>query len=124
MAVLLVISDPEEAAGLSHLLQEADCTTHTVGSPAELKKRISEKAVMAIIMDLDSVAIDNRTIREIASAFPTIPLLCFSKERVHPELKDSIRDHIYACLTKPIDPDELRYWLKCIRKDDLDLTVG
>jgi DNA-binding NtrC family response regulator len=124
MDVLLVISDPEEATGLSHLLQEADCTAHTVGSPAELKKRISEKAVMAIMIDLDSVAIDNRSIREIASAFPTIPLLCLSKERFHPELKDSILDYIYACLTKPIDLDELRYWLKCIRKDEFDLTLG
>jgi hypothetical protein len=39
-------------------------------------------------------------------------------------LRDSIRDHIYACLTKPIDPDELVYWLKCIREDDRSLTVG
>jgi hypothetical protein len=27
-------------------------------------------------------------------------------------------------LTKPIDPDELNYWLKCIREDDQSLTVG
>ena len=79
---------------------------------------------MAVIIDLDSVAVDNRTIRSLALQFPKIPFLCLSKERFHPELKDSIRDHIYACLIKPIDPDELGYWLKCIREDDRSLTIG
>ena len=117
-------ADPEERAGIFRLLQEAGCIAQTVGSPAELKNRLSEKGCVAVIMDIDSVAVDNRTIRDLASAFPTIPFLCISKERFHPQLRDSIRNHIYACLTKPIDPDELSYWLKCIREDDRELTVG
>jgi len=32
-------------------------------------------------------------------------------------LKDAIRNHIYACLTKPVDMDEITYWLRCIRED-------
>ena len=117
-------ADPEESTGISFLLKEADFSTQSAASPAELKKKMKEASFMAVIIDLDSVAVDNRTIRDLASQFPTIPFLCLSKERFHPELKDSIRDHIYACLTKPIDPDELGYWLKCIREDDRSLTVG
>ena len=117
-------ADPEESAGISFLLKEADFTVHSVPSPTELKKKLKDPSLLAVIIDLDSVAVDNRTIRELASQFPTIPFLCISKERFHPELKDAIRDHIYACLTKPIDPDELSYWLKCIREDDRSLTVG
>jgi len=78
---------------------------------------LKDKACIAVIMDIDSVAVDNRAIRELASDFPAIPFLCISKERFHPELKDSIRNYIYACLTKPVDPDELSYWIKCIRED-------
>jgi DNA-binding NtrC family response regulator len=123
-AVLIVNADPEESACICRLLQEADYTARTLNSLAELKNRLSEKSCIAIIMDIDSAAVDNRTIRDLASAFPTIPFLCISKERFHPQLRDSIRNHIYACLTKPIDSDELRYWLRCIRKDDREPTVG
>jgi DNA-binding NtrC family response regulator len=122
--ILFMNADPEESAGISFLLKEADFSIHSVGAPSELKKKLKEASFTAVIIDLDSVAVDNRTIRDLALQFPKIPFLCLSKERFHPELKDSIRDHIYACLIKPIDPDELAYWLNCIRKDDRSLTVG
>jgi two-component system response regulator GlrR len=123
-AVLIVNADPEESAGMSRLLQETGYIVQTVGSATELRNRLSKKGCIAVIMDIDSVAVDNRTIRDLASAFPAIPFLCISKERFHPQLGDSIRNHIYACLTKPIDPDELSYWLKCIREDDRKSTAG
>jgi len=122
--ILLMTANPEEIAGIAHLLKEADFNTQPVTSSSGLKKKLKDASFIAVIMDLDSMAVDNRSIKDLALQFPTIPFLCISKERFHPELKDSIRDHIYACLTKPIDPDELNYWLKCIRKDDRSLTTG
>ena len=122
--VFVVNADTEDSSGISRLIGEAGCRAQTVDSPAELKDLLNDEACTAVIMDIDSVAIDNRIIRELASAYPAIPFLCISKERLHPELKDSIRNHIYACLTKPIDPDELNYWLRCIREDDQGLRVG
>ena len=122
--ILLMDADPLGSAGLLALLGGQDYETQRVSSLAELRHKLGEDKFMAVLMDIDSVAIDNRTIRELASAYPATPFLCISKERLHPELKDSIRNHIDACLTKPIDPDELNYWLRCIREDDRDLTVG
>lgn len=116
--VFVVNAGSEESAGIPHLLDEIGCIAQTVGSPAELKELLKEEACMAVIMDIDSVVVNNRTIKDLASSFPAIPFLCLSKERLHPELQDSIRDHIYACLSKPVDPDELFYWLKCIQEDD------
>lgn len=111
-------ADPEESAGIAHLLKEADFKTQSVTTSSELKRNLEDASFIAVIMDLDSMPMDNRSIKDLASRFPNVPFLCISKERFHPELKDSIRDHIHACLTKPIDPDEIKYWLKCIRKDD------
>ena len=122
-SVLLMNADPEESAGITLLLKEADINTQSVATPSELITKMKDASFLAVIMDLDSVALDNRSIRDLASRFPVIPLLCISKERIHPELMDSIRDHIYACLTKPIDPDELNYWLKSIQEDDQALTA-
>lgn len=115
--ILFMNADPEESTGISFLLKEADFSTQSVVSPSELKKKMKEASFMAVIIDLDSVAVDNRTIRDLALQFPNIPFLFVSRERFHPELKDSIRDYVYACLTKPIDPEELNYWLKSMQED-------
>jgi hypothetical protein len=71
-------------------------------------------------MDIDSVPVDNRTIRELTIKHPETYFLCTSKDRFHPDLKDAICYHIYACLNKPVDPDELFYWLRSIDEDDAD----
>jgi len=123
-SVFVVNADPKQSEDISYLLEQAGCLATVVDSMTDLKDRLKDKACIAVIVDIDSVLVDNRTIRDLASAFPATPFLCLSKERLHPELKDSIRDHIYACLTKPIDPDELNYWLRCIREDERNLTVG
>jgi len=73
---------------------------------------------VAVVLDIDSVPIDNRTIRELAIKFPGVRFLCTSKDRFHPELKDAICYHIYACLNKPVDPDELLYWIKSIYQEE------
>jgi DNA-binding NtrC family response regulator len=123
-AILLMNADPEESAGIAHLLKEADFKTQSVTTSSELKKNLEDASFIAVIMDLDSMPMDNRSIKDLTLQFPNAHFLCISKERFHPDLKDSIRDHIYACLTKPIDPDELKYWLKCIRKDDRKPKIG
>jgi hypothetical protein len=52
--------------------------------------------------------------------YPEVHFLCTSKDRFHPNLKDAICYHIYACLTKPVDPDEIFYLLRSIYEDDTD----
>jgi DNA-binding NarL/FixJ family response regulator len=117
--ILLMDADPLGSAGLLALLSGQDCKGQRVGSLAELRHTLAGGKFMAILMDIDSVAVDNRAIRELAADFPATPFLCISRERVHPELKDAISNHIYACLTKPVDMDEIAYWLRCIREDQL-----
>ena len=45
---------------------------------------------------------------------PNETIIALSREQFHPGLEESLRDHIYACLGKPADPDELLYVLKGI----------
>jgi DNA-binding NtrC family response regulator len=115
--ILLMDADPLGSAGLLALLSRQDYKAQRVGSLTELRHTLAKEKFMAVFMDIDSVAVDNRVIREFAANFPATPFLCISRERVHPELKDAIRNHIYACLTKPVDMDEITYWLRCIREE-------
>ncbi len=115
--VLIVNSDVEESRGMRKLVSESGYLTELGDSLVELKNRLLSTSFIAVLLDLDSIHTENRTIRELVLKHPGIPFLCTSKDRFHPELKDSICYHIFACINKPVDPDELLYWLKCIRDD-------
>ena len=116
-AILLMDLDPIQRECLAELLDKKNYPVQAVASLGEMKKKLEQETFMAVLMDIDLVVVDNRSIKELVSRFPGTPFLSMSKGCFHPELKDAISRHIYACLNKPIDPEELFYWLKCIRDD-------
>jgi DNA-binding NtrC family response regulator len=65
----------------------------------------------AVLIDLDSVAISNIDIRNFKRENPNVPLLAISYKPFHPDLQESMRSHIFACVSKPVDPDELIFLL-------------
>ncbi len=117
-SILVMNADRNEFRGLSALLSSRSYTAHLVDSTDDLRRKLEASSFVAVLLDIDSTPVDNRAIRELASAFPAVHFLCMSKDSFHPELKDAISRHIYACLNKPIDPEELFYWLKSIQEDD------
>jgi DNA-binding NtrC family response regulator len=117
-SILIMIADSNEFQDLSALLARRSYRADRVDSPSDLRCKLEASSFVAVLLDIDSTAVDNRPIRELASEFPAVHFLCMSKDSFHPQLKDAISRHIYACLNKPIDPEELFYWLKCIQEDD------
>jgi hypothetical protein len=75
---------------------------------------------MAAILDIDSVPLENRTIRALTLSHTATCFLCASKKRLHPDLQDVISNHLFACLRKPVDPEELHYFLNCIRDSETE----
>ncbi len=117
LAILFGSGDPAEAATVSDIIRGLGCAFQCEPSVAELETRLQGAAFDAVIMDIDSLAVENRHLRRLSSAHPRTPILCISSKRLHPEIGESIRNHVFACLTKPVDREELGYWLKCIRTD-------
>ncbi len=116
--VILIINDSlEERTLMAAILDEMNLRLRRADSVAALAAAAREESPAALIVDIDDVSMTNRMIREIATGFPRLPVLGISSQRFHPDLAESIRDCIYACLHRPLDPDELRYWLKSILKD-------
>ena len=70
-----------------------------------------------VILDMDTVATDNRFFRELKRQAPGLYLLALSSRSYHPGLEEAIGSHIYACLAKPLDPEEFRYWMKSIAEN-------
>jgi DNA-binding NarL/FixJ family response regulator len=83
-------------------------------SLANLEKYMQRDTCNVVIVDIDTVSVDNRTIRNLRVKNPEVFLLCVSKDRFHPELHEALSSHIFACINKPIDQDELSYWLRSI----------
>jgi DNA-binding NtrC family response regulator len=70
-----------------------------------------------VILDMDSVAADNRFFRELKRQAPGLYVLVLSSRSYHPGLEEAMGSHIYACLAKPLDPEEFRYWMKSIAEN-------
>ena len=107
----------DELHEIRRILAENSYAAHVVENMALLNPSLRKKTANCVLLDLDTLDIDNPTIRKLTLQYPHIYFLCMSKDRFHPELKDAICYHIYACLTKPLDYDELFYWLRCIEND-------
>lgn len=115
--VILISRASDELHEIRRTLEKNSYATHVVGDIVSLDQALADVSADCVILDIDALDIDNPTIRKLTIQYPWIYFLCMSKNRFHPELKDAICYHIYACLTKPLDHGELLYWLRCIEND-------
>ena len=113
-SILVIDADKKQGRELCELLKADQFKAVSQYSTQNLEQRIKDTECRAILWDIDTVPVDNRTVRKLTLQFPEVYFFCLSKEPLHPELKDAISHHIYACLNRPIDADELFYWLRSI----------
>ena len=116
--IIVLDGTKESSDELCSILESRHYPNFAIQSLSHLEGLIQSEDYIAVIIDIDSVPVDNRTIRYLAQTYPGIRFLCTSKDRFHPELKDAICYHIDACLNKPVDPDELLYWIKSIFEEE------
>ena len=116
--ILVVDENEQSSQELCSILKTQHYPTTAIHLLPELEPCIEKDDYIAVIIDIDSIPFDNRSIRNLALKHPGVRFLCTSKDRFHPELKDAICYHIYACLNKPVDPDELLYWIKSIYEEE------
>lgn len=114
--VAVMGADANDVATFCSIIEEGNYRTAICRDLDELKSLLVNPCI-AVVLDLDSVSLNNRTIRALTHSHPETCFLCTSREHFHPDLAESIRHHLFACLHKPIDPDELHYFLKCIRNE-------
>ena len=116
VAVLSI--DQKQSEDLCALLSEHRYGVTSLNSLSDLDSYLEERECRAVILDLDTMAIDNRIIRDFKRKNARVNIIAYSERQYHPELEEALRDYISVCLAKPVDPDELFYWLRCIFKND------
>jgi DNA-binding NtrC family response regulator len=112
--IIVVGADEAESKALCAALKSENCHTIPLHSLMDLEKMIQETASGVVILDLDTLPVDNRFIRHLKRQKEKIYIIGLSSRPFHPELQEAVSTHIYACLGKPVDTDELLYWLKSI----------
>ena len=110
----MVDADPEQCRTNCALLESHHYMTESVRCLSKMEKRLEAKGVIAVVLDIDTIRIDNRYIRNLTRNHSAVYFLCLSKDRFHPDLHEALCYHIYACINKPVDPDELLYWIQSI----------
>jgi DNA-binding NtrC family response regulator len=117
-SILVVDANKERCQEFCELLENVHYAATPLYSIDDLSENIEKSRCLAIFWDIDTVPADNRTVRELTINFPGVYFFCLSGQRFHPELKDAICYHIYACLNRPIDQDELFFWLRSIEENE------
>jgi DNA-binding NtrC family response regulator len=110
----------EQCRGLCTILEKQHYLPTPIKSLPDLKSRLQAISYLMVIMDLDNESLDNRHIRELTIKNPQVYFFGLTERRFNPELKEAISNHLYACLTKPVDLDELIFWIECIYGDETD----
>jgi DNA-binding NtrC family response regulator len=115
--ILVVNADQNEADSVGNTLRRAGFSPSVIDNLEGVEDAIVSNNCVAVLLDLDSITVSNRTVRRLTLQFPRVCFLCTSGSPFHPGLEDAIGLYFYACIQKPIDPDELLYWLKCIHSN-------
>jgi DNA-binding NtrC family response regulator len=112
--VIVVDENKSESEELCSALQQENYPTVSLNSLADLEKRIQETASSVVILDLDNLPVNNQFIRHLKHQKDNVYIMGLSSRPFHPELEEAVSTHLYACLGKPVDTDELIYWLKSV----------
>ena len=118
--IIVLDKDEAQCTDLCSLIEQEDYPDVATHSTPMLEQCLETQNCLGVFIDIDTVPLTNRDIRQIALKFPGTYIFCISKHPFHPELKEAICYHVFACLNRPVDPDELFYWLRSVYQDDQD----
>jgi DNA-binding NtrC family response regulator len=115
--VIVLYGDRQEGKKFCGLLLHLNYAATLVRSPEDLEGCLQQDPQAAVILDLDTVRPDNFFFRALKKKHPRLHILGISSLAFHPGLEEVIGSHLYACLMKPVDGDELAFWLKSIAEN-------
>ena len=116
--VVVLDTDKKQCKSLCDLLTDHEYLSTAMSSLTKMDEYLGENDCRAIILNLDNISVTNKILRDLKRKNPLINIIGLSERQFHPELEESLREYISVCLAKPVDPDELTYWLKTIYENN------
>ncbi len=114
LKVAVVDADEQNCRELCALLMQAGVAVAPLFSLGDLPEHLRREQVAVVIVDLDTLPVNNNFFRSLKKQYPHLHVLCLSSRTHHPGLKEAMGSHICASLAKPLNSEELFYWLKAV----------
>lgn len=109
---MVVQADKNQNSKNCQMLRSMGYQAIPIFSLKELRREVLKNRGDGIVIDLDTIPVDNSCIKQLRAERKDIQLIALSERTFHPELSESIGVDIYACLGSPPDFNELSYCLK------------
>ena len=119
-SIVVVDADENQRHNLCTMLEREHFSTTALHSLLTLEREMQDPGRRVVILDLDTLPVDNRLFRVLKKTNPGLCIIALSSRPFHPELEEAMSKHIHACLAKPVDDEELLYWLKSICENNAD----
>ena len=117
---VVVVADRENGSECCSLLGALNYSADLLPTLNELERYLTKDPDIAVILDLDSVAPDRQFFRGLKKKYPHLHILGISQLLYHPGLEEVIGAYFHACLVKPLDVEELAFWLRSITENLAD----
>jgi len=114
---VVIDGDGQHGRQFCDLLQSLDYSGFLIHCLKDLEQELRKDPEVAVILDLDTVPVNNQVLRGLRKIHPQLRILGVSKLSYHPGLEEVIGSHLFACLVKPLDVEELSFWLKSISEN-------
>jgi DNA-binding NtrC family response regulator len=112
--VVVVNANVEQCQELCAVLEQEHFSTTALHSLIPLEEKVKGGNCRVVILDLDNLPVDNLWFRSLKKKNPRVHIVGLSSRSFHPELEEAMSQHISSCLSKPVDVEELVYWIKSI----------
>lgn len=110
----VVEGNGEVSRALCAVLERHEFQPIPLKSLADFESGNRTHPFQVVILDLDGLPVTNRFLKDLRRKNPDVHIIGISSRTFHPELQEAMRRDISACLAKPLDEEELIYWLKSI----------
>lgn len=114
LKVAVVDADKQTCRAICALLEQANIPVASMHTLKVLSDYLKREPVAVLLIDLDTLPVDNTFFRSLKKQYPNLHIFCLSSHTYHPDLEEAMGAHICASLAKPLNDEELFYWLKAI----------
>lgn len=112
--IALIDRNTEGWIDVESMLDALNYGIHFAKTVEEVQTLAGKTGCRVVILDLDLVAVQNRFFRSLRKANSDLMILVTSSHPYHPELKEAMAHHICACFRKPLETEEIEYWLRAV----------
>ncbi|UCG12398.1 MAG: hypothetical protein JSU72_18185, partial [Deltaproteobacteria bacterium] len=87
--ILVVNANEKQNRELCAVLERESYVTRPLHSLRDLEDKVNESGCRVMLVDLDSLSVDDRFFRELKRKSPKLCIIVFSSRPFHPELKET-----------------------------------